>query len=511
MAGTFTQLNALGKQDLHLGYGQEKECDKIFSFWGQTVFKCPKLFALESKEAEFTRFGYGLKCTSTLPRVADLVRKLYLQVNLGALPAVDANTPMVIDGVLHVQLQTGQVVQLTPSGTMTDLVTAVAAVTDATSWAALSTVADSVPAFTAPPVNTPTQKGWLVPEGTRKCVWVEDAGRALIQEVRLEIGSVIIDTLQGEFLRIDEELTTLKEKQLGYGRFSDSDALTVADVFSPAYRFSRNLFSSQSQKILVEIPFYFHKDSKNAFPLIATHLNDVNVTCVFRKKNDVVMWHPAVAQKSLSATEGAMEDCKLHIESVFVGDQEREELACMTRTYTITQTQYTGALQLGAQRNQKIELTLNHPVKELIFVMRKRQITDEEEMENRDYFDFSGPEPGLFMSPFKTLTFLFNGNQRFTPQTHDYFTVVQPKLHHARIPVNANIKSQIGVYSFAMVPEHSEATGSCNFSRIDKFYFQLEFSDPTMLQSADYEMHVYARNFNWLTIYNGVATLSYAS
>ena len=45
--------------------------------------------------------------------------------------------------------------------------------------------------------------------------YVEDLGRALFEEIKLEVGSVVFDRLFPELEHAYEELTTLRERQLG--------------------------------------------------------------------------------------------------------------------------------------------------------------------------------------------------------------------------------------------------------------------------------------------------------
>ena len=56
-----------------------------------------------------------------------------------------------------------------------------------------------------------------------------------------------------------------------------------------------------------------------------------------------------------------------------------------------------------------------------------------------------------------------NGNDRFAKRDGEYFSLVQPYQHHTNIPVNAGIN----VYSFALKPEEHQPSGTLNMSRID--------------------------------------------
>jgi len=64
-----------------------------------------------------------------------------------------------------------------------------------------------------------------------------------------------------------------------------------------------------------------------------------------------------------------------------------------------------------------------------------------------------------------------NGHDRFSTRPGSYFRRVQPYQFHGGVP-----DVPIYVYSFALRPEEFQPSGTCNFSRIDNAYLELNLN-----------------------------------
>ena len=112
-----------------------------------------------------------------------------------------------------------------------------------------------------------------------------------------------------------------------------------------------------------------------------------------------------------------------------------------------------------------------------------------------------------------------NGQDRFKPQNHRYFTRWQIMNHHSGYGGVMNPDS-ISVYSFALKPEEHQPSGTCNFSRIDSAELTYENLRVGMLtQANDLEdnyaliniVKIYAVNYNVLRIMSGMGGLAYSN
>ena len=65
--------------------------------------------------------------------------------------------------------------------------------------------------------------------------------------------------------------------------------------------------------------------------------------------------------------------------------------------------------------------------------------------------------------------FIFNGKDRFREKDFLFFNAIEPYKHHTGHPNTPGINC----YSFSLNPEEEQPSGSCNFSRINKFEFTM--------------------------------------
>ena len=103
---------------------------------------------------------------------------------------------------------------------------------------------------------------------------------------------------------------------------------------------------------------------------------------------------------------------------------------------------------------------------------------------------------------FKTCKIIMNGIDRIQPKNSVYFRTIQPEECGLRIPMK-----NIHMYSFALEPLKHQPTGTCNFSKLDSA--QLEFDGNQ--NYSNYDIFVYAQNYNILRIMEGMGGLLYNS
>ena len=99
-----------------------------------------------------------------------------------------------------------------------------------------------------------------------------------------------------------------------------------------------------------------------------------------------------------------------------------------------------------------------------------------------------------------------NGHDRFSERLGRYFNLVQPYQHHTNVPATG-----INVYSFGLKPEEHQPSGTCNMSRIDNATLQLTLTAATVSGTSDAKVRVYATNYNVLRIMSGMGGLAYSN
>lgn len=110
----------------------------------------------------------------------------------------------------------------------------------------------------------------------------------------------------------------------------------------------------------------------------------------------------------------------------------------------------------------------------------------------------------------KSSRLLFNGIERFASQKAVFYKHLQSYQHSIK-----NDKSGLNFYSFALDPSRFQPTGACNMSTIQNVELEVEMCgllpNATNSKYYDYNLYVYAVNYNLLKISSGMAGVAYAS
>lgn len=275
---------------------------------------------------------------------------------------------------------------------------------------------------------------------------VEDFGRAIIDDTTdIQVGNVQYDRLFSEAEHAWEEMNTPQELMLGKLTGKSQSIPQLVD------------WAKFAQHFYIPLPFWFHTDFGNAFPMIASYMTDVTINITTKSKANLIKGFgaPYVVQ----AADAEFLDSYLILETVFLDDSERKFFVESELKYVITQNQTLGTTTLQAGlTTAKIDLHFNQPCKMLYWVLRSDTNTTA-----LNWFNFSGPEVGEFLDEaFKSATITLNNNNRFDLATPYYLRQVQQAQHCTRI---AN--KHVYTYNFSLYPADSQPSGTVNFSRID--------------------------------------------
>jgi len=283
-----------------------------------------------------------------------------------------------------------------------------------------------------------------------KTVSLAHAGYNIIQQVEVEIGGQMIDRQYGDWMYIWNELTLPYGKKDGFNKMIGSSISTEV-----------------TEKIYVPLEFWFCRNIGLALPLIALQYHEVKINITFAANTDI-----------------KLTNVELWADYIFLDTDERRRFAQLSHEYLIEQVQHTGGESLSKGDN-KIKMSFNHPVKELIWVNKLPSPT----MANWNTYSTT---TGFLLQ--------LNGNDRFAKRDAKYFTHVQPYQHHENIPLNKNIH----VYSFALKPEEHQPSGTLNMSRIDT-------ATANISNATAGTLLMYAVNYNVLRILSGMGGLAYSN
>ena len=372
-----------------------------------------------------------------------------------------------------------------------------------------------------------------LPQLPTGCRWIEHVGHRLIKSVRINLGGDTIDEHNGRWFEIwnqlthDDSMKKAYDEMVGYPNLSDTGG--------PGWKPTGSIDGEQT--LYIPLQFWFNRNPGLSLPLIALQYHEVKVIFNFEDLGKLVVWPvtgTGVAGWSASAltsledggpyinnagdpttltggisglasswktalqTAGREFTANLYVDYIYLDTEERKRFAQMSHEYLIDQLQIHGKETLTSY-SHRMRLNFNHPVKELIWVF---------EPPEGDYITFGAGEAFNFSyhinhrSGFNTgadvdvsnqvkyrwgnfgeitketetdiyewmkdAKLQINGHDRFSTRPGSYFRRVQPYQFHGGVP-----DVPIYVYSFALRPEEFQPSGTCNFSRIDNAYLEL--------------------------------------
>jgi hypothetical protein len=195
------------------------------------------------------------------------------------------------------------------------------------------------------------------------------------------------------------------------------------------------------------------------------------------------------------------------VDYIYLDTEERRRMAQQSHEYLIEQTQYNEDKGISSYNN-RIDLTFNHPVKELIWVVQPSAYTNcsnAKALNQTRLKPFTYDQAAVFEQWIQ-----INGQDRMEKRYGNYFNQVQQFQHHTGNTSQPGIYS----YSFALRPEEHQPSGTCNFSRIDTATIVMQMSGGVAVsQSNDnnWDVRVYAINYNILRVMSGMGGLAFSN
>ena len=124
--------------------------------------------------------------------------------------------------------------------------------------------------------------------------------------------------------------------------------------------------------------------------------------------------------------------------------------------------------------------------------------------------DANNPPDGQFdtlrvtrsLNTVKNAKLQLNGHDRISSRNASYYRLCQPIQNNHKIPTK-----HIYCYSFALLPEEHQPSGTCNFSKVDA----AEMIFTTSKTYSGETLSVYAINYNVLRIISGMGGLAYTN
>jgi hypothetical protein len=386
--------------------------------------------------------------------------------------------------------------------------------------------------------------------------WTDNVGHHLMKSVEIEIGGQSIDKHFGDWLDIWAQLTVPAEKKLGYYQMIGQDP---TDMLGRPTGLQKDIEDQyiQSKSIYIPLQFWFCRNYGLALPLIALSHHEVKINVDFANVEDLI--------RSSGIELGNLKlEAQLWVEYIYLDANERRRFSNSTHEYLIEQVQrnveiITPSSSRNAPNTNYISLNFTHPVKELVWVVQPLEyitgtdrqnsnytavksnlpvdntkenatginlITGFSQLNNynnlRDISNQSCVNPSGAKNPVVKAKIIINGNDRISTRPGSYFNLCQPMDYHTAIPSSPGIN----VYSFSLIPESNQPSGSCNFSRISKAFLVLSTALLTystenprqsypglgsinMIKDPTSQCRIYAVNYNVLRFMSGLCGLAY--
>jgi hypothetical protein len=244
-------------------------------------------------------------------------------------------------------------------------------------------------------------------------------GYLLLKKIEVEIGGQIIDTHYGEWLYLWENLTSTVDNS------TKLDSMTGG---TQGGAISSNVSCGGRPSVMyIPLQFWFCRNPGLALPLIALQYHEVRINITLSPATDLVSKGSFSSVSAAASALPQLKDMSLYIDYIYLDVDERRRFAQQSHEYLIDQLQF-GLQQTLSTANARIDLTLNHPVKELVWVFQDARKTD---CGSTTTATAGYTQPFSYDDIADRCRLQINGQDRFDERYGDYFWKVQPYQHHS--------------------------------------------------------------------------------
>jgi hypothetical protein len=310
----------------------------------------------------------------------------------------------------------------------------------------------------------------------------------LLEYVELDIGGQVIDRQYGEFMWLWSSLAHPTDARANMDLMADTQNTSNRPCAATGRPTRTNL-------TYIPLMFFFCRNPGAALPLIALQYHEVKINLLWNKAN-LIFQTPQTG----NVTSTGPAQANLLIDYVYLDVEERRRMAQESHEYLIEQTQFNEDKGLTSAQN-RVDLTFNHPVKELLWVTQQSARNNCRITRN--------VQPLTYDDIIYNCSIQLNGQDRVPSLPGQYYRGVQAFQHHS-----GQTLTGLYSYSFAIKPEEHQPSGTCNFSRIDTatLVFSVDGSvSISNLDNENYDIRVYAINYNILRVMSGMGGLAYSN
>lgn len=401
--------------------------------------------------------------------------------------------------------------------------------------------------------------------------WIKRIGEYIVKDVRIKLDTNDrIDQHFSEWLHAYSELNYNEGKKEGYYKMIGN----IPELYDPAnapgnngtYPSTTYAPSIINRKIYLPLIFWFNKYASLSFPLIATQKSELKITFLMRNLQELYTIidpttgyriRPRVSNHYIgnflvpggsvvNPVNNLNVTPRLEVNNIFLDNEERKRFALSAHDYLITQVRQI--TKIFTTNNIVIDLKdIKKPVTEIVFIVRRTDMEDVNEWSNftnwnvenippysNGYSNPHGPPLNITSSNIKyyktsnllkTATFKIQGNEitrgdslnndlptstRLNGKDFEFYNLMENFNSNNNIPHEG-----IYTYSFSLDNSSLQPNGAINMSSLTKkelglILTEINPSGYYTNSTYNYNVFVYAVNYEILTIMGGIGGIKYA-
>ena len=405
--------------------------------------------------------------------------------------------------------------------------------------------------------------------------WIKRIGEYIVKEVTVKLDTNDnIDKHYSEWLHAYSELNYNEGKKDGYYKMIGNIPELYDPANAPGnngtYPSTTYAPSIVNRKLYLPLVFWFNKYASLSFPLIATQKSELKIRFLLRKLKElytiidpntgyrirpIIQRHyignfltpEAVITPLLAPVNNLNITPRLEINNIFLDNEERKRFALSAHDYLITQIQKVS--QTYSTNNISIDLKdISKPVTEIVFMVRRTDMEDVNEWSNFTNWNVETipPYSNGYSNPhgaplnitssnlkyyktsnlLKAATFKIQGNEitrgdslnndlptlsRLNGKDFIFYNLMENFNYNNNLP-----NEGIYTYSFALDNSNIQPNGAINMSLLNKkelalILTEIKSSGYYPNSTYNYNVFVFAVNYEILTIMGGIGAIKYAN
>ena len=344
-----------------------------------------------------------------------------------------------------------------------------------------------------------------------KFAWIKYLGYYIIKNSYINIGGEIIDKQSGDWLYINNELTSISGKEVGNNKI----------IGNIPQLFTYNNTKKNSTTLYIPLNHWFCNKPEYYLPLVAMNHTYVDLHIDFSELSDCAYWEDLTYFKKrpqLSAYVLA--------DYYFIESSERKKLV-KAKHELLIETIQTHHININyydlVDKTYDLKVHLTGACKEYIWFAQKNTYADgtylspqitksfnanglvvtTENIKRKSLHYYGKNEDGSG-NPIEKVKVIFNGVIREQFKDSMFYDTVYPYKCHTRSPADG-----IMCYPLCLYPELVQPSGTANHSKISTvelgFIIDKDVYDDMKNNNLYLKIVLFGKTYNWLRIFSGMA------